>query len=644
VLFIQAEHVRRIEVAEQSWSVRVADTESQQVSDNTTVISESAKLVDSFLGIFQATSDISESHALAAALLVPQKSGFVGHSEIFTQRLAGCQLFSHIRSFLEPLAEVKAVKLVDGSSFPTLQQAISASVGVVATEAALLASNPTQVIDELRRRLTLQWCFSEPLARKRVIVIVGYENLDATKRRWSALAALGIAVVVLSTGNWWDDNHGKYHELREQFIPFDMTPDEGLSKRIVDAIRAYPLPVDGLYAPSNDPLLLPAARAAEELGLWTLSSKALTISTNKYLTSQLFESTASRVCIVKTVAELEQRIDGLSFPVIGKPSCGRFSEGVFRADTSSQLREKASRTLNDFDATNGLLIEPFCDGPEVDANLILLQGELLYSEVVDDFPSPGDLLSGDAAGSFMDTQAVIPSRLPSAEQSAIIDTMRVVIAKQGFHTGVFHCEARMQGSSMAYVLKPDSVVPDLEYVKQKSTASPEVFLHEVNARAPGFMSSAISYFAQGIDFWALSVLCTINDWTRFKALAQPFLPKPQHEHAILDVVVIPVRPTLLRRTFPQRSGDNWHYAVIDSQNDPLPALLKENPDLAPCVMQNYAYVFSSKPFGSRDDTWDWTACVVVKSSKSREHAIETSSRLLGLYKSHVLEQDQEAAQ
>lgn len=36
------------------------------------------------------------------------------------------------------------------------------------------------------------------------------------------------------------------------------------------------------------------------------------------------------------------------------------------------------------------MIEPYIDGPEVDANLVLLDGEVIFFEVTDDFPKPGD--------------------------------------------------------------------------------------------------------------------------------------------------------------------------------------------------------------------------------------------------------------
>ncbi|KAH0556714.1 hypothetical protein GP486_005496, partial [Trichoglossum hirsutum] len=54
------------------------------------------------------------------------------------------------------------------------------------------------------------------------------------------------------------------------------------------------------------------------------------------------------------------------------------------------------------------VIEEYCSGPEVDANLVLYDGELLFFEVSDDFPKSAGT---NDSGSFIKLSNVLPSKL-----------------------------------------------------------------------------------------------------------------------------------------------------------------------------------------------------------------------------------------
>jgi hypothetical protein len=42
-----------------------------------------------------------------------------------------------------------------------------------------------------------------------------------------------------------------------------------------------------------------------------------------------------------------------------------------------------------------VLIEEYCDGPEVDCNFVLWDGQILFFQVIDNFPCAGDAVTED---------------------------------------------------------------------------------------------------------------------------------------------------------------------------------------------------------------------------------------------------------
>jgi hypothetical protein len=575
--------------------------------------------------------------SLAAAFLTPDRSGYVVHSEFIEYRLAGCALVSSAHSFLLPLSEI--------SSFPgpvnspaDVKNALEASIGVVCFPLSGLEKVIPGLELELEQRLTLSWLFPERLQEKRVCIVLGRVSTTVTKSRWEAAAAIGIKVVVLSSGSWWDDGE-PWDRLREGFISTDLTPDAELWQRIVDAVKSYPYQIDGIFTPTDE-YLVSVAKAAETLGLFTAGPKPFSISTNKYLTSKLLDPHSTEYFAVQSIQDLESRLElgsPIRFPVISKPSFGEGSVGVFRADNAVELKEAVGRTLAAQKSLYGALVEPYVDGPEVDANLVLHNGRLLYSEVVDDFPSPAEL-TGDSAGAlFTETQAVVPSKLPKNEQETIVAAMLATVQLQGFHTGIFHCEARARNSSMEYALAPGASLPDL----QPSTVSiadekPSVFLHEVNARVPGIMSSASSLIARGIDFWALQILCAVKDWPRYQALASPLAHR---NHVALTNVLVHVSAQLVKETFPGVPSDQLSRQMVDGDHDPMPELSRRHANITEYVLRHNAVVRSSEAYGGEKGEWIWAATVVICSPQNRQHALQIAESFTEVYEALVKERD-----
>lgn len=582
-------------------------------------------------------------HGSTAAFLVPEERGYVAHSDFMVFRLARCALVSSVQSFLAPLAKIQPFTgLVHDTQ--DVANALNASIGALVSPSSPAEDHIPQLEHELEQRLSLPWCVPVQPSERRICVVLPQTSTTVTKDRWETAAALGVKVVVLSSGCWWINGSQPHEHLRESFISIDTTADAGLWRRIFDAVESYPHRVDGIFTITDD-YLVSVAKAAEKLGLFTPGPEPYSIATDKYLTRQCIEPDSSEYFTVSSLCELELRMNlgrPLRFPVISKPSFGKGSEGVFKAGNVDELMHVIGKTLS---STKGCraLVEPYVNGPEIDVNLVLYNGRLIYSEVVDDFPSVTELECGSVDVLFTETQTAVPSKLPANEQNTIIGAMVETVRKMGFQTGILHCEARVRDSSMQYVLSPGCTIPDLEPTATlDTTEEPLMFLHEVNARMPGIMSSASSLIAEGIDFWALQILCAVSDWSRYEGLATSFLPDVMRNHVCLTNVLVDVSPRLIKEIFTDRPLEQLNWVMVTGDYDPMPELMRRDGEAMKYVAQHNALVKPAYTFGGSQDRWIWADTAVICSPLSRKHALDVADIFGREYEVVVKEKDQHA--
>lgn len=608
--------------------------------------SSKAPAIANFLERLLGRDDEPDLPSPTAAFLTPACSGYVMHSKFLEYRLTGCTLVSSAESFLSPLSEVKCFP-GQVNDTQDVANALEAAIGAINFQNSVAGRGVSQLEHELEQRLAFSWLVPERVREQRVCLVTPQVNIANTKAQWETAVALGIKVVVLSSGSWWAEGCGSSEQLRESFISVDLTPDGELPQRIVQALGSYPHQIDGIFALSDDYLVC-VAKAAEKLGLPTPGSTPFSIATNKYLTRKLLEPDSSAYFTVESLKDLDTRLESnnpVNFPVISKPPFGKGSENVFKSDSVVELREAVVKTLASQKNSQHVLIEPYADGPEVDANLVLRDGQLLYSEIVDDFPSPAELVGKSTGALFTETQTAVPSKLPKNEKDAVIQFMMATVQKLGFHTGIFHCEARVQSSSMEYALPPRMSgrmisIPDLQPATVLPTnAEPSVFLHEVNARIPGAMSSASTLISKGIDFFALQMLCAVADWPRYEALTSPFLEDAHCNHVLLANAYVDISPQLVKEMFPNLSIDQFNTEMIDVAYDPMPELLRRHSDIARFVLRSNALVKSGYIYGGSKNTWIWTLCAVICSPRSREHALQVAEAIVDMYTGLVKERD-----
>lgn len=97
----------------------------------------------------------------------------------------------------------------------------------------------------------------------------------------------------------------------------------------------------------------------------------------------------------------------------------------------------------------------YVDGPELDGNFVLGNGQILFLQGMDHFPWMGDL--GNTM-LFAETVLVSNGLLPAGEVDIIHSPLHQSLVKLGFRSCVYHAEASMHNSSMKYQDRGDSVV------------------------------------------------------------------------------------------------------------------------------------------------------------------------------------------
>ncbi|KAL4733130.1 hypothetical protein BDV11DRAFT_97050 [Aspergillus similis] len=489
-------------------------------------------------------------------LILPTQDGYTARSDFIELRMHGCPFVASARDFLQPCQYVEQFPTMKPrSEHSQLYDILSACIGAVLVDTAGLefVDHALDALeDQVQYRLAPQFLIKSKIPRKRVALVhCPHEILT-----YEAIRCLGVDLIVLDRpGHFLEDPKGPYAYLREAFYPLDLNVDDRLPQRIVDIVQD--LKLDGIIT-RYDFYSTHVAEAAKILGLPSSPAAAFAIATDKYATRML-EAEHSGVIRVTDSDELERPLRDpwkpleVQYPVVVKPCMGWSSLGVTKARNDGELlaavRKAHSRVLGnqgDDPIQPSVVIEPYVDGPEVDVNLALWDGEIVFADISDDFPCHGDMDEQTHQTDFHDTVYVYLSILPQREQNLLYQSLRDSVLRMGFRTGVFHCEARVRNSAVKYVERDG--VTDLEGNSSSKGLKPSVFMIEANPRPSGYFSLYGSTWTHGVDYYVLHVLRAILDEERFRVLAVPFSKEVQHSMAVLNF--LPETSGILRSSDP----------------------------------------------------------------------------------------------
>ena len=466
-------------------------------------------------------------------ILVP-RDGYVCRSDILELRMRHSELIHSVISFATWDKHFPAPTICDQSTLLTL---LPSSPGALLAKRSRSSQFETLKFlqKDLEMRLSFDWILpTKPDARS--VAVVAGRPMNEPKRGiyWSqgyfeAAQALGISILVLDEPGHWLQGE-QYAHLRDELISVDLSIDEELPRRIAEVLRGRH--VDGVVTFTDD-YVVATAEAAEILGLPTEPAQTMRQAHHKHEMRRLLNKGSIQALHLESVNQLDdpalaEKFESLEYPLIIKPCCGRRSRGVKKVNDSFSLRQAALALEEDGLTKDGILLETYVDGPELDANFALYDGEVLFLEVNDNFPCQGDASGATLFDNFAETVSICNSDLPPKEIEIIRSSLHRNLLQLGFRSGVFHVEARMQNSSMQYHDAQSDGIFELCVSNIDASAvhlpnrQPEAFLIEVNVRPPGAGGTWATQFTYGVDLGALQILRAIGDGERFEVLAKPF--------------------------------------------------------------------------------------------------------------------------
>ncbi|KAI0472512.1 ATP-grasp domain-containing protein [Xylaria cf. heliscus] len=539
-------------------------------------------------------------------------TGYIARSDIVPFRLVDCEPLEGAVSFANPLQYFPEFAFEKRNA--SLSELLSVAAGGFFVRKEFSGGEPHAVFDtlqgELLNRFSFAWSLAEvaPLRQRTLAVVEGggsppdYNGLAAMI--YPAARALGLHLVVLDhAGHWLED--GEHNDLRESFVPVELTPDSDvLADNIFAALQDQAHRIGGIVS-FFDEYQVGVAKAAERLSLPTVSPEAFVIATNKFDTSVAAGRRAYRGHSVEDAVAMSQSED-LNYPLIVKPCSGWMSEGVFKVAQREELVNAVSQIDFKRHGTE-YVVEEYCEGPEVDFNVVMYDGEILFHEISDDYPKAAEGNGSRTVNSFIEMDSVEPSKLPESEQLILQRNFHDILLRSGLNFGAFHIEGRVKNSSMEF-RKDASGILDL-HPREVNEPSPEPsgFVLDINPRPPGQAASVQPRTTYGVDYHTLSMLIALRDGPRVSALAHPFLQRNQYWS---DMVYIPTDFP------PDRVG------IFDS-DDICEDLKRRRPDLARHISTCATFVKrGEKVSHPSTGVLTWVAYYTVFSRVSRRHVLE----------------------
>ncbi|KAF7862878.1 uncharacterized protein EAF02_010427 [Botrytis sinoallii] len=554
-------------------------------------------------------------------LLFPTVGGYLVQSDFLNRRLVDCSDVVKIQTFtsLDQHFEGINIDACNALGIAVISKNAIGAIVISCTSKAWSEANTVTLDGELTRRFSFAWHSARQTPKRRLAVIrpgPPSHLLSLSKLEDLAIAATSLNIVLI----FFDDLcHGlagaEWAHLREDFVPLDMTLDEDMPQRIASAVSAYPKQIDGIIG-MYEPLLTIVAEAATLLGFSTSSPKSVSMARDKYQTRQfnqsLFCYRIQNIPDLEDVVARYRTVAPLSLPLIVKPANGWASEGVCKVTCEDELRDAVLRLWQPpfsekygRDSQGLVLVEPYVDGPEVDANLVLVDGEIVFFEVNDDFPSSGD---GDGQG-FVETLNAMPSALPESEIDALRLRSHAIVLAMGFKTGIFHVEARVHNSTFAFATGDDNIL-DLSVkpeIAESKNRTPTVFILEVNPRPPGMRTHTAIARTYGVSYRSIALLTALQDHERLRALAVPFVGGAQYDMQVLFIAA-------------QKGG-------VYQSGDVCSTILEREPDLSSHVKQSMGFLHNGQEVPDPRGRTSGIACFWIASQGGRREARLISEKI-----------------
>jgi biotin carboxylase len=279
--------------------------------------------------------------------------------------------------------------------------------------------------------------------RGATVVVIG-AGYPGKRRIYERMAELGARVVIVDEARHWSEQL-VVEGVASDWIAAPITGDADVdAAAVLDALSAEEIRPDGVltFWELSPPVV---ARVAASLGLPGNPIEAVDAARSKLRTRQASESAGlptPRSQRVRSLDELYAAAAEIGFPSVVKPEFGALAIGTVRVDSFESLpdiywivRKELERPHPiDFRAGNDLLLEEYLDGVEFDVDLVLEDGECVFSSVSQNWPT--------AEPSFQETGLHCPPDHGSKPVSQLVELAVKTVQAFGFSGGVLHVEGK----------------------------------------------------------------------------------------------------------------------------------------------------------------------------------------------------------
>eukprot|EP00931_Biecheleriopsis_adriatica_P003086 TRINITY_DN10437_c0_g1_i2.p1 TRINITY_DN10437_c0_g1~~TRINITY_DN10437_c0_g1_i2.p1 ORF type:complete len:625 (+),score=118.02 TRINITY_DN10437_c0_g1_i2:69-1943(+) len=332
----------------------------------------------------------------------------------------------------------------------------------------LLPTATFQMLSKVPRPLLLKHDDSAKKLRRQLMrgatVVFVNAGLPGKRFTFEIAASLGIKPVILEHPDSWSKSLVD-EGLVAKFLPVDMTQSsEAIFEQSLQLIKQLGQdgltgPVDGIasFVELSIPLV---ARLTEALGLPGHRPASVDSARNKHATRACLKAAnlpTPRNFLITDASKLQEAMQQVRFPAVLKPVSGAASLGVKKVTSEAEMRKCYKEIVDELsslvvisgalvqnDGSNSgikaenvdltVLMEQFLDGPEVDVDVVMSDGEFRYACVADNGPTLEPY--------FNETWAVCPSLLPRDQQVALKELSIASVKALGFSSGVFHVECK----------------------------------------------------------------------------------------------------------------------------------------------------------------------------------------------------------
>jgi carnosine synthase len=274
-----------------------------------------------------------------------------------------------------------------------------------------------------------------------VVVSAGYEG---KRRAYVRMAELGARLVVVDEpGHWSESLVADGVATTWLTAPVDGDPDRD-AEAVLSALAQAGVRPDGVLTFWEDSVGV-AARVAAALSLPGNPPEAVDAARSKVRTREL----AARLGLPTPRARRVQSLDELfaaaaevGFPAVVKPEFGARAAGCVRVDDAESLpgvyslvRRVVDPELDEiFRAGNDLLLEEYLDGVEFDVDLVMQDGEYVFSSVSQNWPT--------AEPSFQETGLHCPPDHDRKDVRRLVSHVVETVRAFGLGQGVLHVEGK----------------------------------------------------------------------------------------------------------------------------------------------------------------------------------------------------------